>query len=274
MPKSQPSILDVPETPASSAVVVRADGGLPAPAPGGESAGVPSDFVAMIERVACNPDVPVDKLERLLSLQERILDRNAKAEFESAFAAMQGELPEITERGAIVVNGQTRSTYAKFEDIIAAVRPVLTKHGFALRHKNEQTEKELIIRAILSHRGGHSEFDEFRAEPDNSGAKGDIQQIGSTRSYGQRYTTISILGIVTRGADDDGHTANRKGAVEPPGYQAWLERMRDIAGTGMPALETEWQKTAPTIKTFAATHDKNKWNAIKQVAEQLSKVVK
>lgn len=223
-------------------------------------------LAAVIERLAMNPDVDVVKLEKIIELQERILRHTAQAEFEAAFADMQGDLPVITERGKIIVNGQTRSTYAKFEDIIAEVRPILQRHGFALRHENEQKDGTLKITGILSHRCGHSVRDEFLANADDSGQKNDIQQLGSTRSYGQRYTTISLLNIVTRGADDDGQRSQKPAVQAPEGYPAWLEGLEDVAVEGTARLETEWKKAPAAFRQFLSTRDANRWAAIKAKA--------
>lgn len=263
------------ESPVVSPDVVRPETVQPVAVPGGERTAVSireaDGFVAMIERIVANPDVPVDKLERLLAMNERILDRNAKAEFEAAFAEMQGELPEITERGRIVVNGQTRSTYARFEDIIAEIRPILTKHGFALRHENKQEGEKLTVVGILSHRCGHSVRDEFIAEADNSGAKNDIQQVGSTRSYGQRYTTISLLNIVTRGADDDGQRSQKTQAQLPDGYQAWLEGMEDVALEGFTKLKAHWKETPEHFRNYVFANQAQWWARVKAAAQKADK---
>jgi hypothetical protein len=39
---------------------------------------------------------------------------------------------------------------------------------------------------------------------DSSGGKNNIQGMGSSFSYGKRYTTTALLNIVTEGEDDDG----------------------------------------------------------------------
>ena len=54
--------------------------------------------VQMFERLACDPNVDVAKLEKLIEMQERIMRHQAKAAFDAAFAEMQGEIPIITER--------------------------------------------------------------------------------------------------------------------------------------------------------------------------------
>src|SRR5260221_14458605 len=106
-------------------------------------------YAQVIERAASNPDVDVDKLERLLNMQERILSKQAEIAFNAAFAEMQAEMPEITERGEIKVNGQVRSRYAKFEDINEAVKPTLKLHGFAITFKTQTDKNSVTVTGIL-----------------------------------------------------------------------------------------------------------------------------
>lgn len=231
-------------------------------------ANVPEATVTMFERLALDPSVNVEKLERLIEMQERIMRHNAKAAFDAAFAEMQGEIPIITERGEIRVNGALRSRYATNEDIQEALRPILSKHGFALRFRNECHEKHLKVVGILSHRGGHSEQDEFLTAPDSSGSKNDIQAIGSARAYGQRYTTLSLLNIATReagkGADDDGNAAGRKSApMAPAGKDDWLDDLRAVAENGTTALEAAWKSSKPELRAWLTKNDGETWHRIK-----------
>jgi len=232
------------------------------------------DVMAMIERLATQIDV--EKLEKLIELQRSILDHNAKSEFEAAFASMQGELPAISEKGRIVVEGKERSTYAKYEDIIRAVRPVLKAHGFSLRHKNEDVlddgRRKIKTTAILSHRGGHSEHDEFTFEPDASGKMNDIQRIGSTRSYGQRYTTISILNIVTYGADDDGQAAGAKPTPEvasPKGFESWIIDLESAGEEGWAALKAAWEASKEEFRLHLQRTDRQRWEKLRNKAREL-----
>jgi hypothetical protein len=206
----------------------------------------PADATLMFERLARDKDVDVAKLERLIEMQERILRHQAKAAFDAAFADMQGELPVIDERGAILVNDSLRSKYAKYEDIQAAIRPVLQAHGFSIRHRNESLpDGRLRIVGVLSHREGHSEQDEFICPADKSGGKADIQAIGSTRSYGMRYTTIALLNIETRGLDDDGRAAGappKPEAKAPAGFDDFHTDMAAAADEGTPKLMAAWNK--------------------------------
>jgi hypothetical protein len=90
-----------------------------------------SELVLMFERLAKDPNVDVDKLERLIAMQERILRHQAKAAFDADFAQMQPEIPIVDERGRIEVKGTLRSTYAPLEDIHEVIKPSGRKTGRA-----------------------------------------------------------------------------------------------------------------------------------------------
>ena len=53
-------------------------------------------IIQVIERAASNPNVDIDKMERLLLMQERILEREAKAAYAADLALMQPNLPSGT----------------------------------------------------------------------------------------------------------------------------------------------------------------------------------
>lgn len=227
-------------------------------------------LATVIERLAANPQVDVAKLEKIIELQERILKHQAKAAFDAAFADMQGEIPVISEKGQIIVNGQLRSKYATNEDIQEAVKPILQKHGFALRFRHEWYDGKLKVVGILSHRTGHSEQDEFLTGADASGQKNDIQAIGSARSYGQRYCTTALLNIATRNQpDDDGQKAGRKEAP-PDGYQQWADDMAAVADEGMDRFREAWAKSKPQFQLYAAKHDKDAMAKVRKRAESVT----
>lgn len=228
----------------------------------------------VIERLAVNPDIDVVKLEKIIELQERIMRHNAKAAFDGAFSEMQGEIPLITKDGEIKVNGELRSRFAKNEDIQEVLKPILKRYGFGLRFKNEITDKMCKVVGILSHRGGHSEQDEFITAPDTSGGKNTIQSIGSARSYGQRYTTIALLNIACKqpglGGDDDGHgtTPQKPVPVPPSGYPDWLDDLNAAATDGPLAVTTAWDASKPEFKQWAQRYDAPTLLSIKTAARK------
>lgn len=184
-------------------------------------------IVQMIERAARDPNVDIDKMERLLQMQERVVARAAKAEYDSALAEMQQELPVIVERGKITNNsGNVQSTYALWEDLNEAIKPVLAKHGFALSFRTGQTEHKIVVTGVLSHRGGHREETTMHLPTDTSGAKNAVQAVGSSTSYGKRYTAAALLNLTSRGEDDDG-AGGDTGPISDEQVQAILKMIEE-----------------------------------------------
>jgi hypothetical protein len=171
------------------------------------------DILSVVARAAADPNVDIDKLERLLEMQERVLARNARTAYYSALAEMQPNLPVVDEHGGIKDrNGNIQSTYALWEDVNEAIRPILAEYGFALSFKVRRTDNEITTTGILSHREGHSEETELALPSDTSGSKNAVQAVGSSSSYGKRYTAYALLNITTKGEDDNGQ---KGGGPEP-----------------------------------------------------------
>lgn len=174
-----------------------------------------SALISMIERAARDPSVDIDKMERLFLMKERMDATAAKAAYLAALADMQTKLPVIDKKGMIdrgthktTGAAQKGSPYAKFEDVIEAVNPVLAAHGFSLSFRIDMSEPgRLKTTAVLGHRGGHSEETSISLPIDDSGGKNNVQGWGSSASYGKRYTAFALLNIVARGEDDDGKAA-------------------------------------------------------------------
>lgn len=156
-------------------------------------------LISVIERIALSPDADIAKLEKMLDMQERVLDRNAKQAFTSALAEMQVKLPRIEENG----KGHNSVKYALLEDINDKIRPILHDHGFAITFRVNHQEKGIHVTTVLSHRDGHSEETTIVLPADTSGSKNAVQAIGSTISYGKRYGICALLNIST-GDDTDG----------------------------------------------------------------------
>lgn len=185
-------------------------------------ADIGSGILAVIERAARDPNVDIDKMERLLAMQERVLERNAKAEFTAAKIAMRPELPEITMKGHIVIRDKNDATkvlqdtpFARFEDIHEAVMPVLTRHGFDLSFKNGMApDGKVRVTTVLTHASGHSEDTYFDLPHDSSGSKNAVQAVGSSTSYAKRYGVLSILNIKVVGEDDNANSSGTHTVVE------------------------------------------------------------
>ena len=167
-------------------------------------------LMEVISRAASDPNTDVDKLERLLSMYERITERSAKAAYTSALAEMQPRLPVINERGRIVIkekgteNVISSSGYALWEDINEAIGPILHEFGFALSFRTGMADDgKVTVTGVLSHRDGHEESTTINLPHDSTGSKNAVQAVGSSTSYGKRYTTQALLNLTSRGEDND-----------------------------------------------------------------------
>lgn len=173
-----------------------------------------SALLTMIERVAINPDANIEKMERLMAMAERVQNREAEVAFNADFALLQADLPEIDKDGKIKVGTEVRSKYARLEDINEAIKPVLRQHGFAISFRVNTEGSKIEVVAVLSHRRGHSISTSMVLPADSSGSKNAVQTLGSSISYGRRYTLCSLLNISAHGEDDNGEAACKAAQVK------------------------------------------------------------
>ena len=77
------------------------------------------------------------------------------------------------------------------------MKPVLARWGFSITFIPKTVDGFLIIKCVLQHGGGHIQETEISLPFDTSGSKNDVQAIGSSMTYGMRYTAVAILAIST-----------------------------------------------------------------------------
>lgn len=229
-----------------------------------------ANLVKVIERMAKNKDVDIDKFERFMAMHERMLAAQARAAFFAAFADLQGDIPQITVLTGKVLSGPLAGgTYATNEDIQRVVRPVLQRHGFGLTFRTEfPTPTSVKIIGILGHKDGHAEQTEFISAADTTGSKNAIQALGSTIAYGIRYTTRALLNITSGEVDDDGAKAGDAPAPqEPKGYDNTITDLQAAADEGQKAFGAACKALAPGVLEYALKHDKAKMQGLKAIAQ-------
>jgi len=95
-----------------------------------------------------------------------------------------------------------------------------------------EDNSKMKVTCILSHIDGHSETTTMEGGLDNSGAKNDIQQKGSTHTYLQRYTLIGVLGLSTSDDDKDGNISKNKsantGITEEEAQEQWKQVLSEV----------------------------------------------
>ena len=167
--------------------------------------------MAMLSQ-ALSRGVSPEALDKLLTFQERWEAGQARKAFDAALAAAKAEMPVIAKNKLVdfpTNDGKARTTY-RHEDlgeIARTVDPVLARHGLSYRfHTTSEINQPIVVTCIVSHRDGHSEKNTLSGPRDDSGKKNQLQQMGSTITYLQRYTLKAALGLAAA-ADDDGASA-------------------------------------------------------------------
>lgn len=170
----------------------------------------PSTLLQIISRAASDPSVDIDKMERLMQMHERMVARDAEAAFNRAMKECQEEMRPIS---ADATNPQTRSKYASYAQLDKHLRPIYTKHGFALSYDEGESPKQDHVRVLcyVSHVGGHSRTYHRDMPADGKGAKGgDVMTkthaAGAAGSYGARYLLKGIFNVAVGEDDRDGNT--------------------------------------------------------------------
>lgn len=230
-----------------------------------------SPVLSLVQALAVNPDVSVEKMERIIALQTQLLDREAERAFGVAFAAMQAGMEAVKERGEGNRGEKGGSyTYAKYEDVMDAIRPHLKAHGFGIHHETAYLDGGRVrITGVLTHALGHQRRSEFVAQADSGGGKNSVQAFGSSTSYGRRYTTYDLLGLATRGQDDDGAKSDKPD--DPDWFDDWLSDLDAEADNGWPALSKAWNASPVDRRNFMTRHRAQDWNRLKAKAQAVAR---
>ncbi len=154
----------------------------------------------------------VDQLKELMKMKYEHEARESKKIFHEQFCSMQAEFPVIQKRKVVKSkHGKELYKYAPIEDIILQIKTYLQKYGFSY-HWSEESLSTQNMKRIYCHITGHghseSSYIDIPIMPKNDFVNS-IQQIGSSTTYGKRYSLSDILGIMVED-DDDGRGSEPK----------------------------------------------------------------
>lgn len=166
-------------------------------------------LLTVIQRAATDPNVDIEKVERMFALYERQQETTAKAQFNAALSRAQARMGRVS---ADAMNPQTRSYYASYAALDRALRPIYTDEGFAVSFDTEDCPLGDHIRVVmyLSHSGGFTRTYHRDMPSDGMGAKGGAvmtktHAAGSAQSYGMRYLLRGAFNVAVGDEDDDGN---------------------------------------------------------------------
>ena len=184
---------------------------------------LPTDpMISMIERVAMDPELPIERLTALMDMRERQMEKEAEQVFNQAFAAAMAEMSDVPKSGK---NTHSKKTYSTLDDLIRTTRPVLARHGLSLNWQTAAEGGEYKVTAIVRHAMGHSIQTTLTGARDNGKQMNALQGGGSTETYLKRYTGFSILGLSSgEEIEDDGCGSSAQQKVDAAQYIALRDK--------------------------------------------------
>lgn len=158
----------------------------------------------------------IESMTALMALQERWEANEARKAYAKAVSAFRSEGLSVSKDNTVrykTDKGITEYTHATLGAICSAINPALAAHELSFRWETMQEEAKIKVTCILMHSLGHSERTSLSSGADTSGGKNNIQAIGSTVAYLQRYTLLAITGTSTKDADDDGQSSESQNGI-------------------------------------------------------------
>lgn len=222
---------------------------------------------ALLLQMAVQQGADLDKLERLMALQERWEATEARKAYDAAFASFKAEAVRIIKNKFVTAGPLSGKKYAELFSVVNAVTPALSANGLSSSWQITKDEPQWIeVTCTIKHSAGHSESVSMGGPPDIGGAKNPIQARASTVSYLQRYTLKAITGLSEQDDDTDG------GQGDENDEHPKIQEGRDAAMSGMQALTAWWGKLTaqdrkelnsefPRLRSAAQAADRGATNA-------------
>lgn len=199
-------------------------------------------------KMAVSQGADLAKLEQLMALQERHEANEARKAFYKALSGFKADGITVGKDSRVTYKtdkGVTDYVHASLGNICNIIGPALSRHGLSYRWDTAQAESRIKVTCVLSHELGHSEKVSLDGGADSSGGKNNIQAVGSTVSYLERYTLLAITGTATEHQEDDdgrgseGETGGKMDESMLADYLSSIEAAtskKDIQKAYMPAL--------------------------------------
>ena len=193
-----------------------------------QSAATPAHLLQMA--VAQGADL--DRLDKLMALQERWEANEARKAFVAAMAAFKSEPVRVLKTKLVNIPGAAKFSHATLADVVDAAVAGMGQHGLSHRWDVTQHDGMITVACIVTHELGHSERTVLQSRPDDSGKKNQIQQVASAVTYLQRYTLMAALGLAASDMqEDDGRGFEKPVDMISDEQQATLNDMLEASGS-------------------------------------------
>jgi hypothetical protein len=165
--------------------------------------------LALVEIVK-RTDIDPDRLEKFLSLQVQMENRQAERAYYAALASFQGECPAIEKNKKVSFVSKSGSTtkydYTPIEEIVRVIKPFLQKYGLGYSFDVKKSETPGLVNIIttISHKDGFKKEHSYESEELHDDTRmGTIQRRKAALTFNKRASLENALGLVTVGEDDN-----------------------------------------------------------------------
>ena len=169
----------------------------------------PTPMMLVERALSQGSDIDLDRMERFITMQMAWDKEAARKAYLDAMAQFRANAPTLHKNCTVdftSAKGRTHYKHADLEEVSGPIGRVMGPLGLSFRWEPKQIGARIHVTTILQHAAGHSEQLTLDGAPDDSGNKNNIQQLGSTITYLQRYGLLAITGMAVRGQDNDGGT--------------------------------------------------------------------
>lgn len=159
---------------------------------------------------AIEKGLPVETIEKLLDMRDRLKAEQAREAFFVALSNFQKICPIINKTREVKdKGGGIRYRYATLDDIVKQVSPLLTENALSYTIKAEFKDSFIIAACEVHHTKGHKETSVFPVPIEEEAFMNNAQKSGSALTYAKRYAFCNAFGILTGDTDDDANSSGK-----------------------------------------------------------------
>lgn len=203
---------------------------------------------------AIKQNLPVETMEKLFALREKVKAEFAREQFVKALASFQSECPIIKKTKKVNnKDGTLRYTFAPLDKIIEQIKKSLAQCGLSYTWDVENEEGKIKAICTITHILGHSQTSSFVVPIDTEGYMTAPQKYASALTFAKRYALTDALGISTGEEDTDATDVGKE-------KEAKSDRSKIVfllRNLGVKAKDEAGYKLAVKDMTDLALTDKN-----------------
>ena len=213
--------------------------------------------------IAMSKDADIDKLTKLMDMQERYEANEAKKAYMLAMSQFKADAPVIVVDKEVSYSG-THYNHASNANVTSAIIPRLSEYGLPHRWDQSQDGNSITITCVITHKLGYSEGVPMTSQADTTGSKNPIQAIASAITYMQRYTLLAATGLAVVDKNDDDGGIQEQAAHELRQialYQAIIDNYDSIQAVKLGMDMESWDEAYEAWNNISQDDKRKLWLA-------------